>query len=74
MTFLDKDKHQTGGRFRIAGLYDISNSMYEKMQVFILADELKELVGLPDNISHQMDVQHGDAVGVLQRQVPRHHG
>ena len=57
MTFLDKDNHQTGGRFRIAGLYDISNSMYEKMQVFILADELKELVGLPDNISHQMFVK-----------------
>ncbi len=60
LTFLDKDNHQTGGRFRIAGLYDISNSMYEKMQVFILADELKELVGLPDNISHQMFVKLGE--------------
>jgi len=27
LTFLDKDNYQTGGRFRIAGLYDIPNSM-----------------------------------------------
>jgi len=60
LTFLDNNNYQTGGRFRIAGLYDLSNSMYEKMQVFVLADELEELVGLPENISHQMFVKLSD--------------
>jgi ABC-type lipoprotein release transport system permease subunit len=60
LTFLDKDNYQTGGRFRIVGLYDIPNSMYELMQVFVMADELRALSGLPENISHQVVVKLND--------------
>ncbi len=57
ITFLDKDNYQTGARFRIAGLYDIPNSIYEKMQVFVMADELRDLAGLPEDIAHQQIVK-----------------
>lgn len=60
LSFIDKDNYQTGGRFRIVGLYDIPNSMYEKTQVFVMADELRKLSGLADDIAHQQIVRISD--------------
>lgn len=45
-TFLDKNNIQTGGMFRIAGIYDVKNSMFEKSQVFVRNEDLKRLTGL----------------------------
>jgi ABC-type lipoprotein release transport system permease subunit len=59
LTFLNSDNYMTGGRFRIAGLYDIPNSMYENMQVFILQDQLQEMIGI-DNQVHQLIVKLKD--------------
>ncbi len=52
LSFLDKDNIQTGGMFRIAGIYDVANSMFEKSQVFILNSDLQRLTGLNENDFH----------------------
>ena len=36
LTFLDKENNQTGDVFRIAGLYDITNNMFERLSGFVL--------------------------------------
>jgi putative ABC transport system permease protein len=60
MTFLDKNNDQTGGNFRIAGLYNLPNNMYEKMQVFVLNEDLKALTGLEAYEYHQYLVKIND--------------
>lgn len=57
LTFLDSQNNQTGGRFRIVGLYDIPNSIYENLQVFVRDDELRRLTGIPANSYHQLIVR-----------------
>ncbi len=57
LTFLDKDNNQVGAIFRLTGLYDISNSVFEKSMVFIKSTDLKRLTGLPDSSSHEIIVK-----------------
>jgi len=60
LTFIDKDNVQTGGMFRIAGIYDVKNSMFEKSQIFVLNSDLQRLTGLNDNDYHQTIVRIAD--------------
>lgn len=60
LTFLDKDNFQTGGMFRIAGIYDIKNSMYEKSQVFVQNKVLRQLTGLDEHAAHKIIVRIAD--------------
>ena len=52
LTFLDRDNVQTGAMFRIAGIYDVANGVFEKSQVFVLKEDLASLVGLPQDAHH----------------------
>jgi ABC-type lipoprotein release transport system permease subunit len=54
LTFLDKDQMQTGAVFRIAGIYDVKNNMYEMSQVFVRQSDLSRLTGLAENQFHQL--------------------
>jgi ABC-type lipoprotein release transport system permease subunit len=49
-----------GAVFRIAGLYDVANSMYEKSNVFVKNADLKMLAGVPDSAFHQLAVRVSD--------------
>jgi len=60
MTFLDKNLMQTGAMFRIAGIYDVNNSVFEKSQVFILRTDLERLTGIDANSCHQILVKVND--------------
>ncbi|MEZ5069979.1 MAG: FtsX-like permease family protein [Bacteroidales bacterium] len=60
LTFLDKNNIQTGGVFRIAGIYDIRNSMYEMTQVLVPASDLRELTGLGPEDVHQLVLRLDD--------------
>lgn len=60
ITFLDKNNVQTGGMFRIAGIYDIKNGMYEKLNVFVLNSDLKQLTGMDPNAYHQTFIKVDD--------------
>jgi len=60
LTFLDKDQMQTGAVFRIAGIYDIKNSMYEMSQVLVEKKDLAELTGIGPEEYHQLIVRLKD--------------
>jgi ABC-type lipoprotein release transport system permease subunit len=60
LTFLDKDNNQVGAVFRLSGLYDVKNSMFEKSMVFVRNSDLKRLTGLDDNASHQIIIRLAD--------------
>jgi ABC-type lipoprotein release transport system permease subunit len=57
LTFLDKDNNQVGAIFRLTGLYDIANSMFEKSTVFVRNSDLKKLTGIAENDYHQLVVR-----------------
>lgn len=60
LTFLDKDQMQTGAVFRIAGVFDIRNSMYEMSQVLVQNKDLSELTGMAPGEYHQIIVRLDD--------------
>jgi len=60
LTFLDKDQMQTGAVFRIAGIYNISNGIYEMGQVLVQNEDLSELTGMAGNEYHQLIVRLDD--------------
>jgi ABC-type lipoprotein release transport system permease subunit len=57
LTFLDKDNNQVGAIFRLTGLYDIANSMFEKSTVFVRNSDLKKLTGIAENEYQQLVVR-----------------
>ena len=60
LTFLDKDQVQTGAVFRIAGIFDVKNNMYEMGQVFVQHADLMNLTGLSGNEFHQLILKLDD--------------
>ena len=60
LTFLDRDQVQTGAVFRIAGIYDIKNSIVESSQVFVMKEDLLRLTGLNENQAHQVIIRIKD--------------
>jgi ABC-type lipoprotein release transport system permease subunit len=60
LTFMDKDQVQTGAVFRIAGVYNISNSMYEMGQILVKNEDLNTLTGLAGNEYHQLILRLSD--------------
>ena len=60
LTFIDSHNHQTGGVFRVGGIYDIPNSMFESSQVFVREEILRRLVELPDDETHKIIVRLKD--------------
>ena len=60
LTFLDRDQIQTGAVFRVAGIFDIKNSMYEMSQVLVKNDDLSALTGLAPDEYHQIIVRLDD--------------
>lgn len=57
LTFLDRNLVQTGGMFRIAGIYDIRNNAFEMTRVFVDRRELSALTGFSENEAHQLIVR-----------------
>ena len=54
LTFIDKNQVQTGAVFRIAGIYDIKNNMFEMSQVLVKNEDLKTLTGMTSQEKHQL--------------------
>ncbi len=57
LTFLDKDNNQVGAVFRLTGLYDMANSMFEKSFVFVRNSDIKKLTGIAENDFQQLVVR-----------------
>ena len=60
LTFLDKGNNQVSAVFRIAGIYDIKNAMFEQVQVFVKKDVLCQLAGIDENSFHQLIIRIND--------------
>jgi ABC-type lipoprotein release transport system permease subunit len=60
LTFLDRNQVQTGAVFRIAGIYDIKNNVFEMSRVFVRKELLSGLTGLAENEVHRLDVRLKD--------------
>ena len=60
LTFLDKDNNQVGAVFRITGLYDIKNNMFESRMVFVKNSDLIRLTGTENDSYHQLIVKISD--------------
>jgi len=60
LTFLDKNQLQTGGVFRIAGIFDIKNSMYEMSTVLVKNEDLRQLTGMGAEEYHQLIIRLDD--------------
>ncbi len=60
LTFIDSHNNQTGGVFRVGGIYNVPNSMFESTQVFVRDEMLRRLIEFPENTAHQIVVKLGD--------------
>ncbi len=60
LTFLDNEQMQTGAVFRIAGIFDVKNNMFEMGQVFVQHDDLMKLTGLSRIEVHQLILKLDD--------------
>jgi ABC-type lipoprotein release transport system permease subunit len=60
LTFLDRENNQVSSVFRIAGIYDIKNSMFEQTQVFVNKAVICRLTGIDPGSSHQVIVRLSD--------------
>lgn len=76
LTFLDANQTQTGAVFRIAGVYDTKNSMYEMSNVLVKNEDLAGLTGLGADQFHKLilrldDMDRADKVSrILNEKFP----
>ena len=56
----DIDGNITGGAFRVCGIFDTSNGMFEEGNVFVKYTDLQRLAALPDGVAHEIIVHLED--------------
>nr|WP_319399759.1 FtsX-like permease family protein [uncultured Carboxylicivirga sp.] len=69
ITFADASGYISGASFRVAGIYQTSNNMYDQTNIFVRVDDLTSLYGVDSNAGHEIAVllNHSDNVpAVLQ--------
>ena len=67
ITVQDASGNITGGAFRVCGIFDITNGMYEETNVFVLKSDLARLLGLDEQVSHEILV-HLDDTELIDQQ------
>jgi ABC-type lipoprotein release transport system permease subunit len=60
LVFLDKENNQVGARFRIGGIYDTKNTLFEITSVFIRDSVLKKLTGFDNESFNKIIVRIED--------------
>ncbi len=60
ITLQDIDGNITGGAFRVCGIFDTSNGMFEEGNVFVKYTDLQRLAALPDGVAHEIIVHLED--------------
>jgi len=56
LTMQQMDGEITRAQFKVAGIYKISNSMYEEMAVFVRSEDLIRLIGMDNTSGHEIAV------------------
>lgn len=60
LTMQDSEGYITGGAFRIAGIYSITNTAFEGMNVFVKYDDLLRITNMPEGSVHEIAVMLRD--------------
>lgn len=60
VTLQDSEGHITSEAFRVCGIYDASNGMYEELNVFVLKSDLARVVHLNGTVAHEIAVHLKD--------------
>jgi len=56
LTFLDEELEVTGGAFRVAGIFQTNNKVFDEMNVFVLKSDLHRITLFDENISHEIAI------------------
>jgi putative ABC transport system permease protein len=56
LTFQDFNGEITGAAFKVVGIFKTDNSTWDKMHVFVQADDLAAVLEIPDDESHEIDI------------------
>lgn len=54
--FIDINGHQTEAAFKISGIFETVNTMYDEMNVFVNYKDITRLIGFPDDATHEIAV------------------
>ena len=65
LTFLDRNNNQVSALFRITGIYDITNSVFESSTIFVKREVLCRLTGLGNDDLHQIVIKLKDSGSTL---------
>lgn len=60
ITLQDSQGHLTSEAFRVCGIYNVGNGMFEEMNVFVLKTDLARFVQLDESTSHEIVVHLKD--------------
>lgn len=56
LTFQDYNGEITGAAFKVIGIYKTTNSVWDKMHVFVKDTDLRKVLELPKDQSHEIDI------------------
>ncbi|MBS2097688.1 ABC transporter permease [Carboxylicivirga linearis] len=56
ITFADKEGYISGASFRVAGIYQTANNMYDQTNIFVRAEDLTSLYGVDASAGHEIAV------------------
>jgi len=60
LTLQDIDNNITAGAFRIVGIFDTQNHIFDEANIFVLDRDLRRLMNLPENAYHELAVLVND--------------
>ncbi len=56
ITLQGADGNLVGGAFKVVGIYETNNSTYDKMNVFVRAEDIARITGFDQSKCHEIDV------------------
>lgn len=60
LTFPDMNNNLVGAVFRISGLYDVKNNIFEKSMVFVRNEDLRKLAGIEPDAANELIIRLDD--------------
>lgn len=68
LTLQDIDNNITAGAFRVVGIFDTQNHIFDEANIFVLDRDLRRLMNLPVNASHELAilVNENENVSIVQ--------
>jgi ABC-type lipoprotein release transport system permease subunit len=71
LTLQDVENNIVAGAFRIVGIFDTQNGIYDESNVFVKYEDLRRLMVLPEHAAHELAilVEDNDLVGETSRKI-----